>query len=124
MAGLFIYAGNISRGTAALVLQLGCPPLLMPILIGVVTCPIACGLLVLVDREPGPSLEDVEKRSKRQPMTAEERNAFLCEWWPGLLAMLVSYAVMTGLRSFRDFYPQQIFAAALGQTTVLSFHHK
>ena len=61
MAGLFIYAGNISRGTASLVLQMGCPPLLMPVLIGLVACPIACGLLVAVRGSvpcaaPGPQI--------------------------------------------------------------------
>ena len=33
MSGLFIYAGNISRGTASLVLNLGVPPLAMPLVI-------------------------------------------------------------------------------------------
>ena len=49
-------------------------------------------------------------------MTSEQRMQFCKRWWPGLLLMLVSYATMTGIRSFRDFYVQQIFAAAMHKT--------
>lgn len=116
MAGFFIYAGNVSRGTASLVLNMGVEPQVMPLVIGLVACPLACGLIYLVSRMPGPSAADVASRSKRAAMTSEQRVQFCKRWWPGLLLMLVSYATMTGIRSFRDFYVQQIFAAAMHKT--------
>ena len=115
MAGFFIYAGNLARGTASLVLRMGISPLLMPLAVGSVACPVAIVLVWAVSRMPGPSAADVSSRSKRRAMTREQRNQFCLEWWLGIVLMLVSYAVTTGIRSFRDFYVQQIFAAAVNR---------
>jgi len=54
-------------------------------------------------------------------MSSEERNAFCWEFSIGLSTMIISYALMTGLRSFRDFYPQQIFSAAMKEDNVPSW---
>ena len=115
MAGFFIYAGNLARGTASLVLQSGIAPLSMPLAVGTVACPIAVGLIWAVSRMPGPSAADISSRSKRRAMTREQRNDFCRRWLLGVLLMLLSYSVTTGIRSFRDFYVQQIFAAALNK---------
>ena len=54
-----IYAGNLSRGTAALVLEAGCPPLLMPLAIGAVAC-----------RSPSHSMSRSTARRRPRPPTA------------------------------------------------------
>ena len=109
-----IYAGNLSRGTAALVLQAGCPPLLMPLAIGAVACPISIALYVAVDRAPPPSAADVATRSKRTAMTGAQRAAFLRRWGVFVAPQCAAYALLTGIRSVRDLYSQQIFAESLG----------
>eukprot|EP00656_Telonema_subtile_P009546 TRINITY_DN14497_c0_g1_i1.p1 TRINITY_DN14497_c0_g1~~TRINITY_DN14497_c0_g1_i1.p1 ORF type:complete len:472 (+),score=112.89 TRINITY_DN14497_c0_g1_i1:112-1527(+) len=116
LAGFFVYAGNLSRGTASVVLGWGVTPLLMPLVVGLVTCPIACFLMVLVGRMPGPSVADVSSRSKRRAMTSAQRKEFCGQWWLGILFMLFAYTSVATMRSFRDFYVQQIFAAAMDRT--------
>ena len=114
VSGFLIYAGNLARGCASWVLSLGVPPDLMPLAIGAVACPLACALIALVHRAPGPNAADVAARSKRTPMGPAERAAFLRRFGPGLACMLLGYSMLTGARSFRDFYASQLFAASLG----------
>lgn len=116
-AACFVYAGTLSRALAAAVVRL--PPELlphraMPLAIGLVMCPASCVLMVMVDRAPPPSRADVAARSARSPMPPAKQAAFVGEYFAGLAALLLVYCGFVSLRSFRDFYPEQIFGAALG----------
>jgi hypothetical protein len=72
----------------------------MPLSIGVFACSAASILLCVTNRLPGPSATDIKARSKRCAMTAKERNAFIVRHWPGLVLMIIAYALMTAIRSF------------------------
>ena len=87
----------------------------MPLVIGVVACAFSCIFLLATHLAPSPSAADVAARCKRSPMTVEARNRFLSDWAAGITALLVGYALLTGIRSVRDLYSKQIFAAALGE---------
>lgn len=110
---LFIYSGNLSRGAASLVLSFGLQAEAMPLLLGACACALSSVFIISADRLPGPSKMDVAARCERKHMSAAQRWAFARTWWLGIASMIVSYATMTGLRSFRDFYAKQIFASAL-----------
>ena len=107
------YAGNASRGLGRAVLDAGCSPEAMPILVGTVAWVPACGLLLILDRAPRPSAADVAERSRRAPMDFRAKRAFLTRWGGGVFLMMLAYALVTGVRSVRDLYSAQIFAAAL-----------
>ena len=68
---------------------------------GLVTCPIACALVVVLHYAPRPSAADVAARSKRAPMTSAQRRAFLCAFAPGIALLIVGYAMLTAIRSVR-----------------------
>ena len=80
---------------------------------GVVALPISLVFLVLADRSPGPSPEDIAMRSKRKAMSLQEQRVFAWTWMAGLVLMLLAYTLLTTVRSFRDFYSQQIFKSSL-----------
>merc|ERR1712232_710179 len=50
----------------------------------------------------------------RRPMLPEERRAFIQQFWPGLLLCVLSYALITAARQFRDLFNRDIFTAANG----------
>lgn len=114
LSGFYIFAGNLSRGTSSLVLQFGVAPRAMPLIVGATACVVSCLLLAYTDGQPGPTDADIASRSKRTQMTAEERWGFCKRWSTLLVFSIIAYATMATLRSFRDFYTQQIFSAALG----------
>jgi hypothetical protein len=112
----YIYAGNASRGTGSLLLANGVAPSLMPMLLGVVCCPISSVCLYVANRCPPPSQLDVSRRSVRLPLSPAARWEFLRSNALGIACLLVPYALLSALRAFRDFYAQEIFTASLGRT--------
>jgi MFS family permease len=65
--------------------------------------------LWLIDKLPPPSIEDEVLRTKRQPMTGTERMAFIKTFGPGLLLLILSYALLTAFRDFRDNFSAEIW---------------
>ncbi|CAK9096907.1 Uncharacterized protein SCF082_LOCUS45476 [Durusdinium trenchii] len=108
-----VFAGTVSRACAAELLHWGVPPRLMPLLLGSVSFLLAAFLLVETARAPPPSRADVAARSARTAMPPSKQWEFVRENLLGVVATIGIWACMAGLRSFRDFYTQQIFAAAL-----------
>eukprot|EP00913_Durusdinium_trenchii_P009880 g9273.t1 len=106
-----VFAGTVSRACAAELLHWGVPPRLMPLLL--VSFLLAAFLLVETARAPPPSRADVAARSARTAMPPRRQWEFVRENLLGVVATIGIWACMAGLRSFRDFYTQQIFAAAL-----------
>src|SRR5690606_17988460 len=57
---------------------------------------------------PPPSPEDVAARTERAPMDAAARRRFTRRYWPGLLALVVVYLLLTSYRDFRDNFQADI----------------
>jgi hypothetical protein len=110
-----IAAGGLSRGTASMVLQWipTSQALVMPLAIGIVMGFLACILLCIADRQPKPSRQDLASRCPRPPVTPTQQAAFFRRYGYGVCPIYVAYALLLGVRSFRDFYAQPIFTAAL-----------
>ena len=113
MGLFFIDAGGAARGAATMALNAGVPPLLMPLTLGMIACPISCFMMYLTDRCPKPSAADLASRCERSPISPSDQRKFLSTYAIGMAAIYISYAILTGLRSFRDFYAEQIYTAAL-----------
>lgn len=65
--------------------------------------------LWLMDKLPPPSAEDEALRTKRQPMSGKDRMAFVKTFGPGLILLIVSYALLTAFREFRDNFSAEIW---------------
>jgi len=65
--------------------------------------------LYLLDKLPPPSARDEALRTKRQPMDAAERKAFLKTFWPGVILFTVAYMLLTIFRDFRDNFSAEVW---------------
>ena len=87
----------------------------MPFLAGCLfLVPIACFIWML-SRIPPPDQHDESARSKRQPMSREDRMRILRTYAGGLAAISCMYLLVTILRSLRDDFAPEILAG-LGAT--------
>lgn len=65
----------------------------------------------LLNQLPPPNAEDVAERTKREPMTAAQRRAFVLEFAFGLAALVLFYVFLTAYRSFRDDFANELWIA-------------
>lgn len=63
----------------------------------------------LLDHTPMPSEEDQRLRTRRNPMTQQDRAAFITRFFPGLLIIVCSYVLLTILREFRDNFANELW---------------
>ena len=80
--------------------------------------PAACGALFLVpflicafslSLVPAPGAADIAHRTQREPMDTAARRHFTRRYWPGLLALVVTYLFLTAYRDFRDNFQADIW---------------
>jgi len=65
--------------------------------------------LWLLDRIPPPTLDDEALRARRSPMSGTARLAFIKTFGPGLILLILSYAMLTAFRDFRDNFSAEIW---------------
>jgi hypothetical protein len=63
----------------------------------------------LLNHLPAPGEEDVQLRSVRNPMTAEERKTFISAFFPGIVVIVTTYVLLTIVRDFRDNFANELF---------------
>ncbi|WP_461141179.1 DUF5690 family protein [Spirosoma pomorum] len=61
---------------------------------------------------PPPNNEDQALRTERKPMNAHERKAFVRNFGPGLVLLLISYVLLSAFRDFRDNFGPEILRDA------------
>lgn len=80
--------------------------------------PAACGAIFLIpfllcafslSLVPAPGQADVAHRTQREPMDAAARRRFTRRYWPGLLALVITYLFLTAYRDFRDNFQADIW---------------
>ncbi|OKY26697.1 hypothetical protein BI291_01515 [Thalassotalea sp. PP2-459] len=60
---------------------------------------------------PAPSASDKFARQARKPMTGKQRWQFFTQYAPGILLLIFSFLLFTGLRDFRDNFSAEIWHA-------------
>lgn len=65
--------------------------------------------LWLLNQVPPPDSLDEALRTKRQPMNREDRKKFLLAFAPGLVLLILTYALLTAFRDFRDNYSADVW---------------
>lgn len=63
----------------------------------------------LLEQLPPPDADDIANRTVRKPMTAEDRKALLGKFLPGLVALVITYALLSIVRDLRDLFIANIW---------------
>lgn len=81
----------------------------MPFFTGLIfTLPLVI-CVYLISKLPPPNAEDEALRTRRQPMSAADRRAFISRFLPGLSALTVLYFFLTAYRTVRDDFAVEIW---------------
>ncbi len=87
----------------------------MPIITGAIfVVPLMLAVWML-SKIPPPSVQDVQLRSVRQPMSAKDRKSFFNSYAMGIVSLTAFYFLLTAFRDFRDNFVVEIWAS-LGYT--------
>lgn len=81
----------------------------MPFLTGLLFVLPLVLFVFLLELIPPPTKEDLELRTKRVPMNASERKAFVLNFLPGIVLTVVIYVIFTALRDMRDNFEVEIW---------------
>jgi len=81
----------------------------MPFVAGLLFLPGLLGCIWLLEHLPPPSESDRAQRTERTSMTPAERSSLLRRYWPGLLALVATYLVLTIVRDVRDNFAVEIW---------------
>lgn len=83
----------------------------MPLLTGLVFFPFLFLFTWLLAKTPPPTLLDEQARTKRKPMSYQERRMFFLTFAPGLVLLIFTYILLTAYRDFRDNFAADIWEA-------------
>jgi hypothetical protein len=115
----FILADGVTKSVGSYLLVAGVNEFWMPFGAGAV---FAIPLLIFVSmlsRIPPPTKNDEFRRSRRAPMTTEDRRLLFLKYAKGLTPLLCAYLLLTILRSVRADFAPEIWKG-LGQATAPS----
>ena len=82
----------------------------MPAATGLVFVPVLLIAVHGLAQMPPPSAEEQAERMARPPMPAAARRAFLREYGPGVLLLVLAYILFTALRDLRDNFAAEIWS--------------
>ncbi|WP_025142003.1 DUF5690 family protein [Pedobacter jeongneungensis] len=81
----------------------------MPFLTGLVFLPALLLFVFCLEVIPPPSKEDQALRTKRVPMDAKQRKAFITTFLPGIILTIIIYVLLTCIRDMRDNFEVEIW---------------
>lgn len=110
LAVSFIFAGGFTRSIGKwLMLEWDISQQWMPFVTGLVFLIPLLLFLYLLERVPKPDIQDVAERTKREPMTREDRKRFLKQFGFGIAAVTITYLFLTIMRDVRDNFMSNIW---------------
>ncbi|MDP4284936.1 MAG: DUF5690 family protein [Bacteroidota bacterium] len=81
----------------------------MPFVIGLIFLPVFCFFVWMLSVIPAPTEEDKLVRTERVPMTRKDKMKVIREYGFGLVCIVLTYAMLTMLRDFRDNFSVEIW---------------
>lgn len=106
----FIFSSGFAKTIGGLIMgRLGVTEMWMPFVTCLVFFPPLLVFLWLLNKIPPPNAEDEALRTKRLPMTGAERKKFTLAFLPGLVLLVLAYALLTAFRDFRDNFSAEIW---------------
>ncbi|WP_225321273.1 DUF5690 family protein [Rhizosphaericola mali] len=106
----FIFSSGVVKSVGkSLLLDAGINVFWMPFLAGASFVLPLILFTWLLNQVPPPSQEDVLQRNARKPMDAAARRVAVKAYLPGLMTIILTYALLTILRDFRDNFSNELF---------------
>ena len=103
LAVSFIFASGLAKSVAQyLMSSLNVSEYWMPFCTGLVFMPPLLLFVYLLEKIPAPDEQDKAERMERLPMTKAQRWQLVKEFYPGLVALVMIYILITTLREVRD----------------------
>ncbi|MEJ8803371.1 DUF5690 family protein [Pontibacter sp. H249] len=103
LAVSFIFASGFVKSVGAwLMVQFSISEFWMPFYTGLVFALPLVVFVYLMEKIPPPSQEDIRLRTERSAMTKADREAFVKEFYAGIVACVVIYCFATIFRDIRD----------------------
>ena len=94
-----------------LLVETSIPEVWMPAVTGAIFTLPFFFCLYFLSQTPLPDKQDIALRHERVPMDGKARMAFFLRYWPGILLLISSFLLFTGLRDFRDNFSAEIWQA-------------
>jgi hypothetical protein len=107
----FIFSAGFAKTVGGMLMNAGVTEIWMPFVTALVFFPPLLLFLYLLDKIPPPNQEDEMLRTRRAPMTGEERLRYVKTFLPGLVLLVLSYVLLTAFRDFRDNFSAEIWIA-------------
>lgn len=115
LATSFIFAAGFTQSIGKYLMEhFVLNPWWMPFITGAVFILPTCVCVILLDKTPPPTQEDIMHRTERKPMNKAERKAFIRRFLPGLVLLITAYVLLTILRDYRSNFASNIWTE-LGQ---------
>ncbi len=106
----FIFSAGFAKTVGGFIMRdWGSGEFWMPFVSACLFFPPLLLFLWLLDKIPPPTAEDEKLRTKRSPMTGKERLKFATTFAPGLVLLILTYALLTAYRDFRDNFSAEIW---------------
>lgn len=110
MAVSFIFSSGFVKSVGKWLLKTqGVSEYWMPLTTGLIFLLPMILFVFLLEQVPEPTEEDIEHRSERKPMNANERKDFIKSYLPGIVALVIAYVMLTIMRDFRDNFAADIW---------------
>jgi len=106
----FIFSSGFVKSVGKIVtVNWGVSEFWMPFTTGLIFIVPILIFILLLEQIPAPSAEDERLRTKRAPMSRQDRKKFLQLCMPGLVLLIASYVLLTVLRDMRDNFAADIW---------------
>lgn len=106
----FIFSAGFAKTVGGFIMRdWGAGEFWMPFVSACLFFPPLLFFLWMLDKIPPPTPEDEQLRTKRSPMTGKERIKFAMTFAPGLVLLILTYALLTAYRDFRDNFSAEIW---------------
>ncbi len=106
----FIFSAGFAKTIGGyIMLDWGTSEFWMPFVSACLFFPPLVLFLWLLNKIPPPTAEDEALRTKRKPMTRQERIKYTLTFLPGLVLLILTYMLLTAFRDFRDNFSAEIW---------------
>lgn len=117
----FIFASGFVKDVGRWLMAKGISEFWMPLAVaGIFLLPLLV-CIWLLNQVPPPSETDQRNRTVRVPMLARDRRRFFYKFAPGLLLLIIVYALLTAYRDFRDTFMAEFWIELRGPDHAVSF---
>lgn len=105
----FIFGSGFVKTVGKWLILQGVSEYWMPLLTGLLFLPPLALFIWILASLPFPDEKDIQERSHRSSMTGGERVAAFLRFAPGLIVLILLYALLTAYRDFRDNFSAEIW---------------